>query len=99
MQSRKTWIAHSFMRVINLNFLVSHIIYRSTDSTFVPTRDDSIATVLLPTVSFVDSGLVTGLIYYYRLASYDLGSNESLLSDQVSGAPLGTVWPFEYNLE
>ena len=73
--------------------LVSHIIYRSTDSTFVPTRDDSIATVLLPTVSFVDSGLVTGLIYYYRLASYDLGSNESLLSDQVSGAPLDLTAP------
>jgi fibronectin type 3 domain-containing protein len=73
--------------------LVGHIIYRSNDSTFVPTRDDSIAAVLLPEISFVDSGLVTGLTYYYRLSSYDLGGNESLFSDQVSGAPVDLTAP------
>ena len=73
--------------------LVGHIIYRSNDSTFVPTRDDSIAAVLLPEISYVDSGLVTGLTYYYHLSSYDLGGNESLFSDQVSGAPVDLTAP------
>jgi len=73
--------------------LVGHIIYRSNDSTFVPTRDDSIAVVLLPEISYVDSGLVTGLTYYYRLSSYDLGGNTSLISDLVFGAPVDLTAP------
>jgi outer membrane protein assembly factor BamB/fibronectin type 3 domain-containing protein len=73
--------------------LVGHIIYRSNDSTFVPTRDDSIADVLLPEISYVDSGLVTGLTYYYQLSSYDLGGNESLFSEQVFGAPVDLTAP------
>ena len=73
--------------------LEGHIIYRSTDSTFVPSSGDSIATVLLPTVSYVDSGLTTGVSYYYRLSAYDSGGNVGTAGDRALGIPQDLTAP------
>ena len=59
--------------------LIGYIIYRNTDSTFTPTSNDSITAVMFPAIAYIDSGLTTGLAYYYRLSSFDEGGNICLL--------------------
>ncbi|MCS5574343.1 MAG: PQQ-binding-like beta-propeller repeat protein, partial [Pseudomonadales bacterium] len=73
--------------------LVGYIIYRNTDSTFTPESNDSIAAVMFPAVAYIDSGLTTGLAYYYRLSSFDEGGNISPVSEQVFGVPLDLTAP------
>ena len=67
--------------------LAGHIIYRNTDSTFADTTTDSLAAVLLPAITYIDSGLTTGVPYYYQVSSYDEGGNISQGSETVSGVP------------
>ena len=73
--------------------IYGHIIYRSETNNFEPTLEDSIATIYLPEVTFIDTGLVSGWTYYYRISSFDVGGNISQASEQVFGVPQDLTAP------
>ena len=65
--------------------LANYKVYRSTIPGFTPNGTNLIAT---PTVNYyLDSGLSTGIPYYYRIVAVDEVPNESPPSDEVSGTP------------
>jgi len=73
--------------------IYGHIIYRSELNNFDPTSADSISTIYLPENTFLDSGLVSGWTYYYKISSFDLGGNISQSSEQVFGVPQDLTAP------
>ena len=69
--------------------LASYIVYRETLSSFAPTRQDSIATVLRPDTTYTDTTVVNGTTYYYKIAAVDSSGGESLVSPEASAQPTG----------
>ena len=67
--------------------LKGYAIYRSLTNGFIPQTIDSIAFVLKPVVTYTDSGLTNGVIYYYKIKSYDQTMFSSDTSSQVTGKP------------
>lgn len=70
-----------------------HIIYRSEINNFEPVPADSIATIYLPEITFLDSGLVSGWTYFYKISSFDIGGNISQESEQAFGVPQDLTAP------
>ncbi|MBC8402241.1 MAG: PQQ-binding-like beta-propeller repeat protein, partial [Candidatus Marinimicrobia bacterium] len=73
--------------------LARYILYCSQTSGFIPTADDSLANVPAPDTTYIDSGLVNGQTYYYRLSAVDSVGNASDTSSQVVGHPVDMTPP------
>jgi len=68
-------------------------IYRSQLQNFVPIKNDSIGINYHPSTTFVDSNVIIGKIYYYRISAVDSSGNESDFSDEVSATPRDNIPP------
>jgi hypothetical protein len=62
-------------------------IYRSQIQDFVPTHNDSLAIVFSPDTSYIDTNVINGETYYYRISAVDFSGNESEYSEQVTAIP------------
>lgn len=85
-----TWTANSE------GDLSGYYVYRSTDNSTFPL----LSTISAGTETCTDSAVSGGTTYYYRIAAYDTGANESAACTAVSGAPTsvgGYVPPANYS--
>lgn len=78
-----------FWDPVNAADLSHYIIYRQTVSSFTPTRNDSIFSVFQPDTSHVDTTVVNGNTYYYRITAVDTIGNESTPSSEAIAFPTG----------
>jgi len=62
-------------------------IYRSEESGFDPYLQDSFGTTT--DTFYVDSDIIEGITYYYRLSSFDANGNESDFADEFSSGIVG----------
>ncbi|MEJ2635595.1 MAG: T9SS type A sorting domain-containing protein [Calditrichia bacterium] len=69
------------------NDLTGYVLYRSTTSGFEPSSADSIAAVSAPDTQYVDTDVINGDTYYYRLAAVDIAGNYSALCAEISATP------------
>ena len=69
--------------------LAYYILYRETLSSFLPTRQDSIASVSPPDTTYTDTTVVNGTTYYYKIAAVDSLGGESVVSPEASALPTG----------
>jgi fibronectin type 3 domain-containing protein len=69
--------------------LVNYTLYRSINNISFDIR----AKVTAQTEYYIDSGLIDGTTYYYRISASDEAPNESPLSEIVSGVPKDTLAP------
>jgi hypothetical protein len=62
-------------------------IYRSRLHGFVPAITDTLAMVLYPDNSYIDTEVINGQTYYYRISAVNVAGNESDYSEEVSAKP------------
>ncbi len=62
-------------------------IYRSRLQGFVPAITDTLAMVLYPDNSYIDTEVFNGLTYYYRISAVNVAGNESDYSAEASATP------------
>ena len=67
-------------------------IYRSLISDFTPSTSDSLTTVSATEISYIDTGLVNGQTYYYRITAVCILGLESAYSEEISAAPTGGLY-------
>jgi fibronectin type 3 domain-containing protein len=68
-------------------------LYLNTDSSFVPTSSDLLASISSPAVTYTDTGLINGFTYYYLLTAIDTSGNESAASRLITGTPTDQTPP------
>ena len=73
--------------------LEGYQIYNNTDSTFIPSYADLLATIQAPDTAYTDTGLVNSFTYYYRVTALDTTGNESPVGDLVIGTPTDKTPP------
>lgn|GEM_PF-1978860 len=78
-----------FWNPVSATDLSHYIVYRQTVSSFTPTPNDSIFGVVQPDTSHVDTTVVNGNTYYYKVSAVDTLGNESTLSSEAIGFPSG----------
>ncbi len=71
--------------------LANYKVYRSTTPVFTPNGTNLIASPA--TNQYLDSGLIDGISYYYRISAVDEVPNEGTYSDESSCNPCDTVAP------
>ncbi|MBM3265088.1 MAG: beta-propeller fold lactonase family protein [candidate division Zixibacteria bacterium] len=69
--------------------LSHYIVYRETLSSFVPTRQDSIASIFVPDTAYIDTTVFNGTTYYYKVSAVDTLGGESIFSPEASALPSG----------
>ena len=68
-------------------------VYRSTDSLFAINSSDLIGQVSYDQISYLDTGLVNGFAYFYRLTALDQFLNESESTSLIIGTPTDKTPP------
>jgi len=75
--------------------LAYYAIYRSQSSGFTPSPGDSIAKVIAPDTTYLDSGLTNGATYYYRICAVDSTWKKSDFTAELSATPHEvTTWHY-----
>ncbi len=62
-------------------------IYRSQLQGFIPAITDTLAMVLYPDNNYIDTEVINGLTYYYRISAVNVASDESDYSAEASATP------------
>lgn len=62
-------------------------IYRSQLHGFIPAITDTLAIVMFPDNSYIDTEVINGLTYYYRISAVNVAGSESDFSAEASSTP------------
>jgi|GEM_PF-711679 len=62
-------------------------IYRSQLHGFIPAITDTLAIVMFPDNSYIDTEVINGLTYYYRISAVNVAGDESDYSAEASATP------------
>ncbi|SVB43939.1 uncharacterized protein METZ01_LOCUS196793, partial [marine metagenome] len=66
-----------------------YYLYRSTASSFTPSATNLLTTLASNLSQYVDTGVASGTLYYYRLSAYDATENESDYTAEIAVYPSG----------